>query len=523
MHDLLAQLRIIFWMVLHYRWVALGTATVTAIAGWIGVSYMPDTYEVSAKVYLDTGSVLKPLLKGLAVENTLREESAAMVHRTLVTRPNLSALIQAIDLDLTVENDLEMEQLIQSITQRIEIAGGGTRRSQANLYSVSFNDPSPQVAKNVVAELLNIFLEKTLGITRQDSSGAAVFLDKQIRVYKERLEAAEEALKKFKLTNSGVIPSQSNSFYQRLERANNELAAAQLELMETTNKLAGIEAELNNVSKTAVASQGAGSTAAPLSPLQTRINSLQEQLDDLQLRYTDQHPDVIATGRMVDQLIEKQKSTDGTDVEAVEAAQMAVNPAYQQLTVLKGEANANRAALQARVSELTQRRDALQVNVDTIPELETEYLKLTRDYGITQQTYDELVKRRESARLAQRADESSDKVQFRIIEPPVLPLLPSGPNRLLLAIMVFAAALAAGAGVAWLLAQLKPAFYTQDQLSDNYDWPILGMVSMIWSPEQIASRRKELVLFLALFTLLVMMFVANIARILLTGGNLLSS
>ncbi len=360
-----------------------------------------------------------------------------------------------------------------------------------------------------------------LRIVLKENDLTRLFLDKQIQVYKERLEAGEEALKKFKLANSGVLPSQSNTFFQRLERANSELAAGQLLLMETTRKFAGIEEELKNVSKTAVASQGVSPTA-PVSPLQERINTLQEQLDELTLRYTDKHPDVIATGRMLEQLIEKQQSSVVTDADSVEAAQMAVNPAYQQLTVLKGETKANLAALQARVAELTQRRDALQVNVDTIPELETEYLKLTRDFGITQQTYDELVKRREAARLAQRADESSDKVQFRIIEPPVLPLLPSGPNRLLFSAIVFLGALGAGAGVAWLLAQLKPAFYTRDQLVENYDWPVLGMVSMVWSPEQIASRRKELVVFLALFALLVMMFVANIARIFLTGGNLLS-
>lgn len=516
MHDLLGQLRIIFWMVLHYRWIALGTASLAAVGGWVAVEFVPDTYEVSAKVYLDTGSVLKPLLKGLAVENTLREDSAAMVHRTLVTRPNLLALVQAIDLDLTVETDLEMERLIQSITKRIEVSGGGARKNQANLYSVSFYDSSPQVARDVVAELLNVFLEKTLGITRQDSSGAALFLDKQIKVYKERLEAAEETLKKFKMENSGVMPGEANSFYQKLERANNDLSSAQLMLVEATRKLAGIQQELTTVSRTAEDSQRAGTSIAPRSPLQERINALQEQLDELQLRYTDQHPDVIATARMLDQLLERRSPTDAGGRQAVlDAGQMAVNPAYQQLAVLRGGVKAEVDALEARVAEFKRRRDVLQSNVDIIPELETAYLKLTRDYSITLQTYEELVKRRESARIAQRADESSDKVQFRIIEPPVLPLFPTGPNRLLLAVGVFFAALGVGGGLAWLLAQLKPSFYTREQIVESHDWPVLGMVSMVWSSEQIASRRKELVMFLGAVGLLFLLFFANMARIFL--------
>ena len=523
MHDLLAQLRIIFWMVLHYRWIALGTATVTAIGGWIAIEFVPDTYEVSAKVYLDTGSVLKPLLKGLAVENTLREESAAMVHRTLITRPNLNDLIQTIDLDLTVETELEMEELIRSITKRIYISGGGGRKNQANLYSVSFNDSSPQVAKDVVAELLNIFLEKTLGITRQDSSGAAVFLDKQIAVYKERLETAESALKEFKVANAGVMPGQEHSFFQRLEQANSALSAGQLSLIEATNKLAGIESELSNVSKTASVPSSAGSDLVVVSPLQERINNLQEILDELQLSFTDQHPDVIATGRKIDQLKAKQGSGDVTVERSAAAEQLAVNPAYQQLTVLKGEAKAEVGALQARVAELGQRRDSLQEDVDVIPELETTYLKLTRDYGINSETYAELVKRRESARIAQRADESSDKVQFRIIEPPLLPLLPTGPNRFLLAAGVFVAALGVGGGVAWLLAQVKPAYYTRDQLADNFDWPILGAVSMVWSTEEIAKRRKEFFVFASLFLLLVGLFVANLARLVVNGSHLVAS
>ena len=92
MHDLFEQLRMHFWMVIHRRWVVLATAAVACALGWSLAKLIPDQYRVESKIYFNTQSVLKPLLEGIGMENQSREQTAALIQKTLLTRENLRAI-----------------------------------------------------------------------------------------------------------------------------------------------------------------------------------------------------------------------------------------------------------------------------------------------------------------------------------------------------------------------------------------------------------------------------------------------
>ena len=66
MHELADQLISILKATWRYRWFAMAIAWLIAAAGWIIVERMPDRYEAWARVYVDTQSMLNPLLSGLA-------------------------------------------------------------------------------------------------------------------------------------------------------------------------------------------------------------------------------------------------------------------------------------------------------------------------------------------------------------------------------------------------------------------------------------------------------------------------
>ena len=200
MGELLYQLKVILWKVMHFRWVAVAVTSLVLITGWITVFLLPDQYEVKSTVYVDTQSVLKPLLKGLAVDDTVKEQAALLMRRTLLSRPNIEKVILQTDLDLTVDNDKQMERLILSLGSGITVSGhGDKRRPDANIYRLTYSSADPQMTFRVVDALLDVFLESTLGMTRQDSSSASRFMSKQIQDYKNRLEAADETVKQFKI------------------------------------------------------------------------------------------------------------------------------------------------------------------------------------------------------------------------------------------------------------------------------------------------------------------------------------
>jgi len=131
----------------------------------------------------------------------------------------------------------------------------------------------------------------------------------------------------------------------------------------------------------------------------------------------------------------------------------------------------------------------LQAQVSTLPQIEAEVAALNRDYEVNRQQYEQLLARRESARLSQEAEKARQGVRFRVVDPPRMPNKPSGPKRLLLTILVLGAGLGAGVGLAFLLSQLWPTFDSRRSLMEGTNLPVLGSVSMVLSPPTLRQER----------------------------------
>lgn len=489
MQDVIAQVLGYARAAWRYRWYALIVAWPLALAGWIYVAVQPDQYEAKARVYIDTRSMLRPLLRGLAIETDVGSQVALMT-RTLLSRPNLEKVARMTDLDLKAKEPQQMEQLLEGLKDTIKIEGTG----RENIYSISYVHNNPAVAKRVVQSLLTILVEGTLGESRKDSSTAQQFLDEQIREYETRLIAAEERLKEFKQRNVGRMPGQGGDYYSRLQEALAAAEDARVQLREAVNRRDELRRQLEDEEP---GTELATLTIAPQSPavaaLQSRINSLEARLDELLLKYTDSHPDVISTKQTIADL-EKQKQQELQNVKKQKPVtqQRDTNPVYSQLKLMLGEAEAQVASLQARSRAYDGKVAELRSMVNVIPEVETELVQLNRDYEVTKNNYETLLARRESATLSEQAEQTSDTIKFRVVDPPHVPLRPAAPNRPLLNSGVLAAAIAGGAVFAFFLSQLAPTFGSRRELVEATELPVLGGVSMVWTPQQKRRMRLEL-------------------------------
>ena len=102
MHELLTQLTGYAVSTWRYRWHALIAAWIISVIGWAAVHNIPDRYEATSRVYVDTQSLLKPLLAGLAVQPNTNQQVEVMA-RTLISRPNLEKVARMTDLDLNAK------------------------------------------------------------------------------------------------------------------------------------------------------------------------------------------------------------------------------------------------------------------------------------------------------------------------------------------------------------------------------------------------------------------------------------
>ncbi len=512
MREVAEQIRAQLWIVLHHRYIALLAGIIICSAGWVVIEILPDKYQAETKVYLDTQTVLKSLLQGLAVDNNAREQSAEVMQRTLVTRPNMQKVILETDLNLKVNGPEETERMIDDLMGTVRINSISLlkqRNSNSNLYRISYMDEDPVIAKNVIEVLLNIFVESILGASRKDSHDAEEFLDEQVKVYEKRQYEAEERLKLFKQKNVGVMPEEGRTHYQKIAQLDANLELTSLSLSETENRIIELKRQIKRLVDSASGNTN-NQIVAIVSPIDARIAETEKDLDELSLQYTDNHPDVINTRLSLEQLLKKKEEEQGQKQNVSEenvTNDVLSLPLYQDLNVMLGEAQAEAVALQTRMKRYEQQREEKAVLLKTLSEVEAELANLNRDYEINKKMYEDLVVRRESSQLSTKADQSGDKLQFKIIEPPRLPLIPSSPDRFLLTIMVMFLGLGGGVAVALLHEQIKPTYYTRKQLVEDMEITVLGSVSMFWSDEEKRKRRFGIAVFGFVSLLLMVSFV----------------
>src|SRR3569623_331164 len=445
----------------RYRWFIALVAWPLCIAGWIYVHSLPDQYKASARVYLDTQSMLRPLLSGLAVQSNAQSEGELMT-RTLLSRPNLEKVARMTDQDLKAKTPEQMEMLLTKMLAKINIED--TRRQ--GLFRISYEDSDPQLAKRVVQALLTIFMETSLGESRKDTDVAQRFLDEQIKEYEARLVASEQRLTAFKRENLGRMPSEGRGYYDNLQAAISELEQAQLNLQEAEHRRKELQRQMQDKESlfgfSVPAPSAGGGSITP--ELDARLQALQSRLDELLLKFTDQHPDVQAVKHtMAD--IEKQRkeilAAQAKKAGAAPSENMTVNPYQAQMQLTLSEADANIASLRARVNIQQRRVDDLKRLVNIIPDVEAQLNQLNRDYDDTKSNYETLLTRRESATITEQLEQSAATVKFRVVAPPYVPPSPSRPTRALLNSAVLGGGLACAIVFAFFLTHLNPIFDTR--------------------------------------------------------------
>jgi len=495
MNDLVQQILGYLRGMWHRRWIGLGAAWLAAIIGVALVYRIPEKYEASARVYVDTESLLRPLLAGLAIQPNL-DQQVALMSRTLVSRPNIEKLVRMADLDLAVKTTAARDELIDNVMRSIGLGGS----SANNLYVISYRDPNPEVARKVVQSLLAIFVESSLGDKRQDSRVAVRFLDDQIKRYEETLKASENRLKDFKIRHLGMGGA-GQDYFSRLSSLQGAIENGRLELEASMKARDAYKQELVGETATYLPEDGPAAADEGVPEYDGRIAGLKHELDDLLRKYTEQHPDVLSTKRLLGQLeterqaaLDARRKAEATAVKPARSFSIDRNPMFQQLRMSLAEAEANVASMRAKLGAYENQYMALRAQAQLVPQVEAEFTQLNRDYEVQKRTYENLLTRREAGALGIDVQDAG-AAQFRVIDPPRVSPQPVAPNRLGLLALAVVGSIAAGLAAALLASQVLPIFHNAVTLREVTKRPILGMVSMLPSEALTRFRKRSAYLF----------------------------
>ena len=499
MDELISQISTAAKGMWKHRWLGLLVAWVVTAIGSVIVLSVPDKYEATARIFVDTQSILKPLMSGLAIQPNIQQQ-VVMLSRTLINRPNVEKLVRMADLDLKSQSKESQDALIDGLMKTLEIRNLG----QDNLYLLSYRDQNPDKAKRVIQSLVSIFVESKLGDTRKDSDTAKKFIDEQIKSYVTKLEEAETRLKQFKLRNLELQTADGKDMTGQIASVAAQLNQARLELREAENgrnevrrQMEAEKSQTANITSSSLLQESAMSISTP--EIDARINGQKRNLDALLQRFTEAHPEVAGARRLIKELEEVKRK------EVIELRKTAMayptssstgSLANQELTRMLATSEVQVAALRARVGEYEARFNRAREMMKTAPQVEAEFTQLNRDYDNFKRNYNDLVSRRESAVLSGDLESAAGVADFRLIDPPRASPKPVAPNRLLLMPLALLAALFAGFASAFVASQLRAVFYDAYSLRDAVGLPLLGVVTLVLGESATHKARSELKKFL---------------------------
>ena len=472
------------------RWLALAVAWLVCIIGWTMVTLLPDKYGSETRLYVDTDSLLGPLLKNLAIENDLARQVQIM-QRTLLSRPNLQKVIASTDLALQSNTRVEEQNLFDKLERSTVIHADGP-----NLFTIRYFDSNPVLARDVVQSFVTILMENNAGQNRTDMEKARNFIEKQIANYEVTLKTIEQRMAEFQSRHVEELGSVGSNFSGRLEAAATTTATAQREVDDAVARGDSLAAQLAKIPKfIEVQSAPQVVVNTQTDPLQAHLAQLQSDLAGLRLRYTEIHPDVIATKRALEELQQQLKDRgplpDGSGGAVASTNSQTSNPVYEQAQMRLLDAQQEVEIAKRHLAQARLHQERLLKIAGSAPVVEAQFNDLKREYGVQKKQYEELLERRESARISEAVQNSSTRIQFRIIEPPNVPVRPAGPKRVLFMAVILGLGIAAGIGAAFLLNHIQDPVTSAEAITKRFGLPVIGEVSLVQTNAHRSRQRRR--------------------------------
>jgi polysaccharide chain length determinant protein (PEP-CTERM system associated) len=481
----------------QYRFQGLAAAWVVCIAGWVGVGFIPNRFESSAVVYIDTDTLLVPLLRGLAVDVAPDQQINMMLH-TLLTAPNMETVVRTTDSDAGAMTHAQMQDAVANLQHNVTLRNSGAK----NLYTISYGEDDPRRAQQVAQRLVEVLVDSNLGNRRRDADDVKTFLDNQIADYERKLREAEARRAAFRAAHLDVFSGQGD-----LVTARASVATAQTALDEDLLRRNSLQAQLSGTSATMDVNAPSAVIVGSNSPTSRRseLAAARARLANLRANFTDDYPDVVSTKKLIARL--ESELTDKSGTSDDDQTQGISNPAYLMLREKLADADTGLAIDRGRLADAQKRFEQAQKTTVSALSIGRQFEDMDRDYKVLHDNYETLVERRESASISQAAGDERSSFVFRVVEPPRKPDRPVAPNRILFNAIVLLAGLAVGAGVATLLSRVSGRFMTMQQLTGTFALPTLGSVTLVRTTRDVLAARTSTVFFVACTGLLLMGYV----------------
>ena len=452
-----------------------GIATLTFL---LGTFVLSKQYEVSVTILAQDSDIIRPLLEGRAVPTGVTDR-AGMARPIVYSRKVMEQVIDVGGWNDEGLTPVQRDRLMEEIQGRTVVTS-----PRPDLVQITYRDTDPERAYRVTDAMGSLFIQETLSTKERESRQAYEFIDTQVQVYQRKLVEAENNLHEYRVRNEDAQPGSAIDANSRISALRTQVEQTRMAMLEQESRVDSITAQLSG--------ESAVTTVQTREMLhRARLIELQAELDRLLLTYTDRHPDVIRTRHQMEDAqrqLEQEQRRAAAGASPTTSADSQLNPLYEELRSQLAQAQRDLAAVRSRMGAAESLLNDELSRSRRIAAQEGALAELTREYEVNREIYQDMLRRRENARVSMGLDQENRGLTLRVQDPPTIPLRPTGLRFMHIAAAGLLAAIAVPLGLLWLLVRFDPRVRSPQVLETKSRYPLLATIPAYPSPRE---RRKQ--------------------------------
>ena len=485
------------------RWLIIVPFVAGLFATLVVSSQLPDLFQSEMLI-----QVVPQRVPDSFVQSTVTVRTADRINalsQQAMSRTELEELIETFDLYSEALNELPMQDVVDQMRDNVEVdvSLGGARGADAEGFFVRFAYPDAEIATQVTGRIGALFVDQNARDRGALAEGTNEFLESQLAEARVRLEAQESRLEAFRQRHAGRLPDQLDFNMQAMQNTQLQLQAHVESLARDRDRKLMLErlyndAEVGSTRPDTPAaeppSDAIGSeeslesvdAAVATGSAQQRLAVARTVLAGLERRLKPEHPDVVRTKRLIEDLeneVAEGPSGMPTVLTPQELAQR------QRLQQMRAEIESLGRQITFKEAEEQRLQDVIrqyEQRIEAVPGVETEWIALSRDYATQQDAYTDLLSKSEQAKVAADLERRQVGEQFRVLDPPRVPLTPTSPDRIQISAIGTFASLFLGLALGALIEVRDSTFRTESEVIELLTLPVIAQVPYV---ESDADRR----------------------------------
>jgi polysaccharide chain length determinant protein (PEP-CTERM system associated) len=488
------------------------------LAGGIGYALsQPKMYMASTTILVQRQTV--QYVRSNITAN-IRQRIGA-INARVTSGPNLEELINEFRL-YTSDDPSKPEMSMQEKVATMRVNVGLRLPARGQSFDISFTDKNPQKAMEVTNALVLDFIQEHLRQKVDESAGTTEFLESELQRVEKLLQEKELALTMYKQKHIGGLPDQLSTnlavrgqILQKIDSIERSLDQAQSQKFMLHRQIAALDSSTGFDPKT-FSDTDADITTAP------DLVKLKENLRDLRLRYTENHPDFIRLKKKIARLEGEQEAAPfkkqggvGDNILATEREFPDSQLGAFQLQM--ASINQTIKKLQADKVKLERENSLLGKLIANAPMRKLDLTNLERDYNAIRQQYNSLLSKKLDSDLVTSLEKQEKGTRFKVANPASLPRKPVSPDIPRIILMAALAGLAVGFGLGMGMEYLDQTFRDHIELDEILQLPVLAVIPKLKTTAEANRKRRRKVVALCLTGFLVV--AVSIGVWLWTNGN----